>query len=314
MARVLTAILLLLTGCGAASGDSGGVTGTASGGMTGTASGGVTDSESVSAAVTDSATESVTETLTASGTDLEIVCFQAGKADAFLLITPESAVLIDCGEKGFGKTILAELEARNIAKLDLMIITHFDQDHVGGAARIINNFPVERILQSNSPKDSEEYEKYIKAVKNASIEPETVRENLSFALDGVAYTVNPPKKTKYNSDSSNNSSLIVSVTNGANRLLFTGDAEDERLEEFLTLDWGTFDFLKMPHHGNWHEPLPLLLETTAPRYAVITSSDEEPEDAETLELLESSGVETFLTRNGQVIVRSDGENISVAYA
>ena len=195
-----------------------------------------------------------------------------------------------------------------------MIITHFDQDHVGGAARIINNFPVERILQSNSPKDSEEYEKYIKAVKNAGIEPETLRENLSFALDGVAYTVNPPKKTKYNSDSSNNSSLIVSVTNGANRLLFTGDAEDERLEEFLTLDWGTYDFLKMPHHGNWHEPLPLLLETTAPRYAVITSSDEEPEDAETLELLESSGVETFLTRNGQVIVRSDGETISVAYA
>ena len=304
MARALTAILLLLTGCGAASGDSAGTDSSA-------VSAAVTESDSVSVAGTDSAAN--VETLS-SGTDLEVVCFQAGKADAFLLITPESAVLIDCGEKGFGKTILAELEARNIAKLDLMIITHFDQDHVGGAARIINNFPVERILQSNSPKDSEEYEKYIKAVKNASIEPETVRENLSFALDGVVYTVNPPKRTKYNSDSSNNSSLIISVTNGLNRFLFTGDAEDERLEEFLTLNWGTYDFLKMPHHGRWHEPLPLLVEMTAPRYAVITSSDEELEDSETLDLLESSGVETFLTRTGQVIVHSDGAELTVAYA
>jgi beta-lactamase superfamily II metal-dependent hydrolase len=291
MARILAAMLLLLTGCGAASGDSGGATD--------------------SAAPTDSA---AAETPAPSGADLEIVCFQAGKADAFLLLTPESAVLIDCGEKGFGKTILAELEARGIERLDCMIITHFDQDHVGGAARILNNFPVARILQSDCPKDSEEYEKYVKAVTNAAIEPETVRENLSFALDGVTYAVNPPKRTKYESDSSNNSSLIVSVENGANRLLFTGDAEDERLEEFLALDWGAYDFLKMPHHGRWHETLPLLLEMTAPRYAVITSAEDELEDSETLELLEASGAETFLTRNGNVRVTSDGVTLRVEYA
>ena len=275
------------------------------------ASGGSAATETVSGTAADCV--SVTETL--SGTDLTVVCFQAGKADAFLLITPNSTVLIDCGEKGFGRTILAELEARGIEQLDCMIITHFDQDHVGGAARIINNFPVSRILQSNSPKDSEEYEKYVKAVKTAGIEPETVRENLSFVLDGVSYTVNPPKKSNYNSDASNNSSLIISVENGQNRLLFTGDAEDERLEEFLASgDCGTCDFLKMPHHGRWHEPLLLLVEATSPRYALITSSDDEPEDAETLELLETSGVETFLTRTGQVLVHSDGTTLTAEYA
>ena len=152
VARMLTALLLLLTGCSVASSDSG----------------------------ADSA--AVTATVTTSGADLEIVCFQAGKADAFLFLTPKSAVLIDCGEKGFGKTILAELEARGIEQLDCMIITHFDQDHVGGAARILNNFPVVRILQSHFSKDSEEYKKYVKATKNAGIEPETVRDNLSHGL------------------------------------------------------------------------------------------------------------------------------------
>ena len=296
------AALFFLMGCGAAP-----IAETASNG------GGVTESASgTSDGAATASGASAVETL--SGADLEVVCFQAGKADAFLLITPDSTVLIDCGEKGFGKTILAELELRGIEKLDCMIITHFDQDHVGGAARIINNFPVERILQSASPKDSEEYEKYVNAVKNAGIEPETVRENLSFALDGVSYTVNPPKRTKYSSDTSNNSSLIISVENGANRLLFTGDAEDERMEEFLTLGWGQYDFLKMPHHGRWQETLPLLIETTAPRYAVITSSDDEPEDSETLELLQSAGVETFLTRAGQIVAYSDGTELTVGYA
>ena len=265
--------------------------------------------------VSGTASDAVSVTETRSDTDLTVLRFQAGCADAFLLTTPNGAVLIDCGEKGFGRTILAELEARGIKQLDCMIITHFDQDHVGGAARIINNFPVARILQSNSPKDSEEYEKYVKAVKTAGIEPETVRENLTFVIDGVSYTVNPPKKSQYNSDSSNNSSLIISVENGQNRLLFTGDAEDERLEEFLAVgDWGTYDFLKMPHHGRWHEALLLLVEATSPRYALITSSDDEPEDEDTLELLESFGAETFLTRSGAVLLRSDGVTLTAAYA
>ena len=130
----------------------------------------------------------------------------------------------------------------------------------------------------------------------------------------MVYFVNPPKRTKYDSDSSNNSSLIVSVENGANRFLFMGDAQDERVEEFLTLNWGTYGFLKIPYHGHWQETLPLLVETTAPRYAVITSSDNKLEDSETLELLKASGVETFLTRNGNIRVTSNSVTMNVDYA
>ena len=83
---------------------------------------------------------------TASGTKLEVYCFSAGKADAFLLYTEESAVLIDCGEKGFGKEILAYMEEAGIESLDYLIITHFDKDHVGGAAKVINSTPVETVL------------------------------------------------------------------------------------------------------------------------------------------------------------------------
>ena len=114
----------------------------------------------------------VAQTPTAAQTDvspapLAVYFFDAGKADAILLTTESAAVLIDCGEKGFGSTITDELAARGIAKLDLLIVTHFDQDHVGGAAKVIGTVEIGEVLQSNCPKDSGEYKKYVRALKKA---------------------------------------------------------------------------------------------------------------------------------------------------
>ena len=242
---------------------------------------------------------------------LDVHFFDAGKADAILLTTADSAVLIDAGEKGFGKTILAYLEERGVEKLDYLIVTHFDKDHVGGAAKVINNIAVGAVLQSNCPKDSEEYEKYVKALANAGVEPVTVREVLTFALDGVSYTVDPPRQERYADDPSNNSSLIVSVANGADRFLFTGDAQTARLAEYLSGDVPACDVLKLPHHGKDEPLLAALLDAAQPAYAVITSSDEEPESAATIEALERAGAAVLLTRNGAVTLRSDGDGVEI---
>ena len=242
---------------------------------------------------------------------LDVHFFDAGKADAILLTTADSAVLIDAGEKGFGKSILAYLEERGVEKLDYLIVTHFDKDHVGGAAKVINNIAVGVVLQSNCPKDSEEYEKYVKALANAGVEPVTVREALTFALDGVTYAVDPPRQESYADDPSNNSSLIVSVTNGADRFLFTGDAQTARLAEFLSGDVPACDVLKLPHHGKDGPLLAALLAAARPAYAVITSSDEEPESAAVVEALERAGAAVLLTRNGAVTLRSDGDGVEI---
>ena len=248
----------------------------------------------------------------AEATDLTVHFFDAGKADAILLTTANGAALIDAGEKGFGKTILAYLEEQGIEKLDYLIVTHFDKDHVGGAAKVINNIAVGTVLQSNQPKDSEEYEKYVKALTSAGIEPVTVRESYNFVLDGVAYSIDPPRQAEYSDDSSNNSSLIVTVTNGENRFLFTGDAQTERLAEFLDGNDTTFDVLKIPHHGKDEPLMQALIESTQPSYAVITSSDDEPESDAVVAALEKADVTVLLTRQGAVTFRSDGETVAAA--
>lgn len=249
----------------------------------------------------------------AASAPLAVWFFDAGKADAILLTTQNAAVLIDCGEKGFGGTIADELAARGIDRLDLLIVTHFDRDHVGGAAKVIGSVEVGTVLQSNSPKDSSEYRKYIRALKKAGIEPLTVRETLSFEFDGVAITVDPPREETYAENASNNSSLIVTASLGSQTLLFMGDAESARIAEYLAGTPVDCTLLKVPHHGAREPMTEALLEAVQPEYAVITCSDDERESASTTAALRSCGAEIFLTRLGPVSVRCDGETIEVFY-
>lgn len=244
----------------------------------------------------------------AAGT-LELHVFDAGAADAILLRTENSAVLIDAGEKGFGKTILAYLAEQGVDALDYLIVTHFDKDHVGGAAKVLNSIPVKAVLQSNQPKDSDEYENYVEALRGAGIEPVTLRETDTFSLDGVSYTVDPPRQSAYAQDSSNNSSLIVSVRYGDTGILLPGDAQTLRLAEFLDANTETYDVLKLPHHGRDEPLLEALLASVKPTYAIITSSEEEPESGAVLAALEKAGVRTLLTRNQSVTLYSDGITI-----
>ena len=244
---------------------------------------------------------------------LEVTVFNAGKADAILLETPTSAVLIDCGGKDFGPSLADELAARGVERLDALILSHFDKDHVGGAAKVLSGVGAARVLQNACPRPGAAYDKYLRALWKLSLEPETVREDLSFTLDGVRYTVEPPRREHYDRDESNNSSLIVTAVYGKTRLLFMGDAQTARICEYLASSPPRCDLIKLPHHGEKEKMLDALLASVKPEYAVITCSAAEPEAASTAAALQAAGVESYLTRLGSVRIRSDGETLDVSY-
>ena len=76
------------------------------------------------------------ESADAGGDELTAVFLDVGKADAILLYNGEMAALIDAGENDDGDAVVEAIRARGIERLDLMIITHFDKDHVGGADKV----------------------------------------------------------------------------------------------------------------------------------------------------------------------------------
>jgi beta-lactamase superfamily II metal-dependent hydrolase len=233
-----------------------------------------------------------------------------GKSDAIVLQSQNHTVIIDCGEKNDGDDVLEYLSENNIESVDYLIITHFDKDHVGGAAKVINGIEIGEIITPDYEGTSSEYEKYIKSAEKNGLTPLSLTEEISFTLDDVLYEVCPPEKTEYD-ETDNDYSIAVSVTHGENKLLFAGDAEEERLEEIEEQLPSKYTFLKVPHHGRYNEGSDEFFEKTSPSFAVITCSEKEMPSDKILAKLEEIGAQVYLTKDGSVSVESDGKTLTI---
>jgi len=263
----------------------------------------------VPAASADSASSAVPVISDDASGNLEVTVFKAGSADAILIETGQGAVVIDTGETSFGDNLVEALEAEGITELKALILTHFDADHVGGAAELLAKIRVDAVYQSDCPKDSDEYSAYVEALAEAGITADTVRTSTELAIGDASVRIDPPQQSDYSSNDSNNSSLIIELTWGSTRFLFAGDAMEQRIEEYLSENTGTFQFLKVPYHGRWQNGLKDLLEAVQPQIAVLTASSSEDTE-NTIQELQSLGAETYQTSSGTVHITSDGTSLT----
>jgi len=242
--------------------------------------------------------------------DFKVYFFNAGKADAILLSKDDKYMMIDTGESTLSDDILRYFESNNITRLEYLIITHFDKDHVGSASTIIDNIEIGEVLQSNSSKESEYYTNYINSLLEKSITPVTVSGDLELSFSDLKVTVNGPESL-YDSSESNNSSLIVSIIDDENSFLFMGDSENARIKDFISNNTNTYDFLKVPYHGFYLKQLDNLLDNIDTKYGVITCSSSEGCEDDTLRLLEKYNINYYLTKNGTISIYSNGTDIKI---
>lgn len=241
--------------------------------------------------------------------ELEITFFDVGKADAIVLRSESSTVVIDCGEKGDGKEIVSYLEENDVSSVDYLIITHYDKDHVGGAAKVINKMDVKNVLAPDYEEVSDEMEKYQKALSAKNITPQLLTSDISFQLGNADYTVLAPKKDFYGEDDDNDFSLVTKVTHGNNVLLFTGDAMEQRLNEIM--DVGKCTLLKVPYHGRKLPNIEDFINAVSPKCAVVCTSQEEF-SSQVQNLLMDKNIPTYSTCfNGRITAVSNGNEIRI---
>jgi len=245
---------------------------------------------------------------------MKISFLKVGRADAIIIEKDKEVMVIDTGEEDDGEEIVDFIQKENIEKIDYLIITHFDSDHIGGADTLLENVEVTQIILPDYESDNLEYLDFMKAVKEKDYTPVLLHEDHEFNFSDCKVLINPPDSYIYDGsvDYDNNLSLIVSIEYGNHSFLFTGDAEKQRLNEWLNKDLGEFTFIKIPHHGVYNSVLKKLLEKTGASYAVICDSKKNPADKQTLKLLDKYHVMTWETKDGNITLTSDGARIEIS--
>lgn len=243
--------------------------------------------------------------------EITVDVLDIGKADCIFIDTGNHKVMIDTGEEENVSDIICYLESKNITDIDVLILSHFDKDHIGGAAALISKYGISTVLESSFSSDRGEYEAYHTVLKKKGLLATTLSEDYSFTLDECSFKVYVPKQTSYPVKEDNNASLIITMKHGDNRFLFCGDAMELRLGEFLEDSVGEFDYVKLPYHGKYLENYSEFLEEVKPKYGVITCSKKNPASEDTLLLLEQYGTTIYESENGNVYASSNGKRISV---
>lgn len=249
--------------------------------------------------------------------DMTVVFPKLGSADAAIFMTEEATVVIDTGESNDGDEVLEILNQYGKDTVDLLVITHYDKDHVGGAAEVLEGVTVKRVIGSTYPKDSDESTAYYAALSSAGLEEEILSEPLTLTLGGMVITIDPPGSV-YTTDESNNASNIISVTYGKTSMLITGDAMSQRWAEYVKTHqdtYGTYDLIKIPHHGRDIDLMDAYLpyfRQSGDTIGIVTSSNKEPEDTALLNELRAAGHNILRTLDGDITVVSDGNTLTVS--
>lgn len=197
-----------------------------------------------------------------------------------------------------------------------MIGTHIHEDHIGGMADIINNFPVERIFMPyNETDNSEFYNKVKNAIDNKGLSIETVKQTDKFYLNEsmtfeILYVDNAEPSEL------NNASIVVELTYGEQKYLFMGDAEEtvenKLLNKGLLKD---IDVLKVGHHGSDTSTTDNFVNKILPEISIISVQEgvkyDDMPNEEVIERLEDKSKVYRTDKDGTIWLTSDGRTNTI---
>ncbi len=261
---------------------------------------------------------------------LRVTFLDVGQGDCVVIQTPnDRTIIVDCGKQSLTydsgeRTIAPYLKRNDISRIDLLILTHYHLDHVGGAEYILKNFEVNKIIDNGQRNSSD----ISKAIDSIIIAKKITRQKVKSGsfINGFEklrlYFLYPGKTENYQNnyyleDNLNNESIVCKLKYKDVDILFPGDIEDD-VEESLRKKYSNFiesDILKVSHHGgSTSTTLPFLVKCK-PKYSIISCGAYNKFNHPSVDILyrlENIGSEVFRTdMQGAVIIESDGFDIEV---
>lgn len=195
-----------------------------------------------------------------------------GQGLASVIETAHHTIIYDTGPK-FGNTDAGEsivvpfLHARGIKNVDMMVVSHGDEDHIGGADSILNMLPVKSIYTS-VPEKINGICKGATRCAHSKVFVQNCFAGESFDFDGIHLQfLHPPKNTEFDG---NNASCVLRIDNGVHSILLTGDIQKPAEEDILAHNNNLqSDIIVAPHHGSFYSSTPEFINAIAPKFVLF---------------------------------------------
>ncbi|MGI6148270.1 MAG: DNA internalization-related competence protein ComEC/Rec2 [Limnochordia bacterium] len=215
---------------------------------------------------------------------LEVTAVNVGQGDCIFVLTPfNEVILLDGGgdslywqERGRNvgiERVVPYLKYRGVKRLDAVILSHPDEDHLFGLLAVLENFPVRAVLDNGLSTSSQTYKKYLSLIQEKQIPRYQVRAGDVLHLkSGAKLRFLHPHPETVPFLSQNDASVVAALDYQGSTMLFTGDMEVVGILDLLERSSGKdlrADVVKVPHHGSQSSLVPSFYEAVDANWALI---------------------------------------------
>jgi competence protein ComEC len=251
---------------------------------------------------------------------LTITVLDVGQGDSIFIEFPSGKkVLVDGSEEKMGERVIVPyLQKRGINRLDMVILSHPHEDHLGGLRPLLKKIKVGTVMDPGAAYNTRSYMIFKELIKRNKIKYQIGRAGqiIKFEKNIKAYILHPSLPFFENI---NNNSIVFNLKYRNFSMLFTGDNEEEGEERILEMypESAVFSkILKVGHHGSSTSTSDHFLDAVDPQIVVIScgrrNKFRHPHPS-TLKKLDAQGIKTYRTdQRGAIVINTDGRKVSIA--
>lgn len=220
--------------------------------------------------------------------------------------------------QGVGETVVSEfLWEKGYSKVDYILATHADADHIQGLIDVAKNFKINAAMIGREVPEDNDFAEFTEMLKQKHIRTIKISRNESFEIGGVNIDIlNPVLESSGANNSANNNSLVLQLKFGGRKFLMTGDIEKEAEIDLLNNSLlSKTDVVKVAHHGSRTSSIKEFIDVTKPDFAIIPVGRKSRfghPHKEVVERWENMGAKVLTTgKSGTITVSTDGNNLEV---
>lgn len=230
---------------------------------------------------------------------IRVTALDVGQGQCVLIRQGGHLTVVDCGGNGYenaGDLAADHIQNTGRGRIDLLVLTHFHEDHANGVLQLLRRMEVSVIAMPDVDQESQLRREILDLAGELGIECRMIREDVVLELDSQSsLTLCAP----LGSSDINERGLTVLATTGDFDVLITGDMGEE-VEPLLLehLELPDVELLVVGHHGSKYATTGALLRRIRPELAFISAGKNNyygHPAAETLERLEQAGAEVYRT-------------------